>query len=357
MSDIHETTSLDPQLSIQSSMFPMLSMVLMLLPCLILLPVSMERVVDKGGVGDSFLSFVSGKSGIAILVGSTLVFGTVHCPHPVFLVIFYTLLGGQLVRDARQDGQQIPKSTSKNKDPPLNQARLVQRMKEAQELRESSLRCAEGDQLKVIDFADMAEAAFNLSDAAWARSLKTYLGTTGLVEQVDDNSVLLRHADGQAIWWAYGAVKMAKRNCHHRLPRSIESKLTSSPGDEVRTLEDARAVEAAFQTSDARWNLSLRGYLGQCGRVEAAEEQSVLLVHADGQRIWWPWHAVVLEKRAPKPIRSCALGDLLRTTSSAAAARSAFALSDASFAASLEHYLGSRFSSTLVPLIRGFVVL
>ena len=43
--------------------------------------------------------------------------------------------------------------------------------------------------------------------------------------------------------------------------------------------------------------MALRGYLGQCGRVEAAQQRSVLLLHEDGQRIWWPWPAVVLAKR------------------------------------------------------------
>ena len=43
--------------------------------------------------------------------------------------------------------------------------------------------------------------------------------------------------------------------------------------------------------------MALRGYLGQCGRVEAAQQRSVLLLHEDGKRIWWPWAAVVLAKR------------------------------------------------------------
>ncbi len=43
--------------------------------------------------------------------------------------------------------------------------------------------------------------------------------------------------------------------------------------------------------------MALRGYLGQRGRVEVAQQRSVLLLHEDGQRIWWPWPAVVLAKR------------------------------------------------------------
>ena len=40
--------------------------------------------------------------------------------------------------------------------------------------------------------------------------VQRYLGTTGVVEQVDMASVRLRHEDGQNIWWAYGAVELVR---------------------------------------------------------------------------------------------------------------------------------------------------
>ena len=75
---------------------------------------------------------------------------------------------------------------------------------------EWSMRCGEGDQLKVIDSACTPELG-HVSDA-----LKAYLGSTGIVEEVHERWVLLRHADGEAIRWPYAAVKMGKRNCQSR---------------------------------------------------------------------------------------------------------------------------------------------
>jgi hypothetical protein len=75
---------------------------------------------------------------------------------------------------------------------------------------EWSVRCGEGDQLKVIDFAYTSELG-HVSDA-----LKAYGGSTGIVEEIREEWVLLRHADGEAIQWPYAAVKMEKRNCQSR---------------------------------------------------------------------------------------------------------------------------------------------
>ena len=66
--------------------------------------------------------------------------------------------------------------------------------------------CTVGEELTVVDSAAEAESAFDGCDADWAPSLQRYLGTSGVVEQVDDTSVLVRHGDGQRIWWAYRAV-------------------------------------------------------------------------------------------------------------------------------------------------------
>jgi hypothetical protein len=75
--------------------------------------------------------------------------------------------------------------------------------------------------------------------------------------------------------------------------------------------------------------------------VSVAEERSVQLVFEDGQRLWFPYAALVVEYRAPKAIRTCACGDILRTVNDEAAARKAFATSDARFALSLRAYLGT----------------
>ena len=88
---------------------------------------------------------------------------------------------------------------------------LVKRMREAQQKRESWVDCARGDTLKILEFADMVEAAFAQSDARWHESLKGYLGSSAVVEQADAASVRVRHADGQTLWWPYGAVKVVSR--------------------------------------------------------------------------------------------------------------------------------------------------
>jgi hypothetical protein len=88
---------------------------------------------------------------------------------------------------------------------------LLGRMREAQQKRESWVDCARGDTLKILDFADMVEAAFAQSDARWQESLKGYLGSSAVVEQADAASVRVRHADGQTLWWPYGAVKVVSR--------------------------------------------------------------------------------------------------------------------------------------------------
>ena len=132
---------------------------------------------------------------------------------------------------------------------------------------------------------------------------------------------------------------------------------TCAPGDRVRTVGDAAAAHAAFEQSDARWNShSLPPYLGRTGVVSVAEELSVQLVFEDGQRLWFPYAALVVEHRAPKAIRACACGDILRTVNDEAAARKAFATSDARFALSLRAYLGTfKKRGTKSPLYSDFI--
>lgn len=101
---------------------------------------------------------------------------------------------------------------------------LLGRMREAQQKRESWVDCARGDTLKILDFADMVEAAFAQSDARWQESLKGYLGSSAVVEQADAASVRLRHADGQTLWWPYGAVKVVSKQpgAHSRQVLSVD---------------------------------------------------------------------------------------------------------------------------------------
>ena len=95
--------------------------------------------------------------------------------------------------------------------PAFAEHQLLGRMREAQQKRESWVDCARGDSVKILDFADMVEAAFVQSDARWQESLKGYLGSSAVVEQADAASVRVRHADGQTLWWPYGAVKVVSK--------------------------------------------------------------------------------------------------------------------------------------------------
>ena len=259
---------------------------------------------------------------------------SLNCTSPIFVFSLCAMLAGSAAwllmaeiegRDASAGGNQRPSPTS--------EARLVQQMKGAQRAREASLTCFEGDELRVISFADMAQAAFDMSDANWSPSLQTYLGQTGVVEEVDAASVKLRHADGQAVWWAYGAVKISMpASSPAKTAQAVESQQTCAPGDWLQVHYDARAARAAFAVSDARWSLALAGYVGEVGIVERADAGSVLLQHSDGQQLWWPYACVAARSRAPRPIRSCKCGDVLKTVRDVAKARAAFALSDAHFA-------------------------
>ena len=276
---------------------------------------------------------------VVSIVCSTLVFSTIHCPDPFFLVVYYALLAGPLLlaRDASASAAANAKGCGHQ---PLNESGLIARMRDAQEARESWLECAVGDQLRVIRFADMAEAAFELSDARWAPSLRAYLDTTGTVQEVDAASVKLVHEDGQAIWWAYGAVKVTQR----RLKRKPggETSLTCMRGDVMQIMHGAEEVEAAFAGCDARWALALVKYLGQSGVVESVHLESVLIKHADGQCIWWPYSVASVLSRALRPVRTCACGDMLKTPSDGAVAAKAFEESDASYTESIaKHYLAT----------------
>ena len=72
--------------------------------------------------------------------------------------------------------------------------------------------CAQGDVVTIVNDAKRAQAAFHVcKDANWAPSLLHYLGQTGAVEQVDDESIRVRHKDEQRIWWALGAVSAVDR--------------------------------------------------------------------------------------------------------------------------------------------------
>ncbi len=225
----------------------------------------------------------------------------------------------------------------------VGEAQLIAKMRDAQRRRETWVDCARGDRLRIIEFADMVEAAFEESDAQWQESLRCYLGSTAVVEQADTASVKVRHEDGQALWWPYGAVKVVSRQ--PRAAAASAETLTPSacsPGDLVRTVADATAAHAAFAQSDARWNRhSLTAYLGKRAEVLAAEQRSVHLMFEDGQRLWFPYAAVTAERRAPKAVRACACGDVLRTVQDEAVAREAFAASDARFSPSLRAYLGT----------------
>ena len=246
-------------------------------------------------------------------------------------------------RDLSREAPPRPSMAPRGAAEGLGEAQLVAQMRDAQRRRETWVDCARGDRLRVIDFADMVEAAFEQSDAQWQESLRRYLGSTAVVEQADAASVKARHEDGQALWWPYGAVKVVSRQ-----PRAAAAsaatltRSTCSPGDLVRTVGDAAAAQAAFAQSDARWNRhALPAYLGKRAEVRAAEERSVHLLFQDGQRLWFPYAAVTAEHRAPKAVRACACGDVLRTVQDEAAAREAFAASDARFTPSLRAYLGT----------------
>lgn len=72
------------------------------------------------------------------------------------------------------------------------------------------LECSTGDTLRVQDDRTTVEAAFADSDARFASAMASYLGSSGVVIKVDDESIKLQHEDGQQFWWAYGAVSMLK---------------------------------------------------------------------------------------------------------------------------------------------------
>lgn len=94
------------------------------------------------------------------VLASTLVFTTVHCPHSIFLFLYYALLAGPLVVDRAAENA----SGNANKAGgrlASSEAQLIGQMKEAQARGESSLECGCGDQLKVIRFGDMVGYAGN----------------------------------------------------------------------------------------------------------------------------------------------------------------------------------------------------
>jgi hypothetical protein len=73
-----------------------------------------------------------------------------------------------------------------------------------------SLECNEGDTLRVLNEKAKVEAAFADSDARFSSKMSQYLGSTGVVVEVDDESVRLKHSDGQQFWWAYGALSLER---------------------------------------------------------------------------------------------------------------------------------------------------
>jgi len=275
--------------------------------------------------------------GVALVI-STLVFSTIHCPEPLFLLVYYALLAGPLLLAlrARRGGGGVGAGVR-----PFSEAGMVARMKDAQQVRETWLPCTVGDHLRVINFADMAEAAFELSDANWAPSLRAYLGAMGVVQEVDEASVKLLHPDGQTLWWAFGAVKMAQSRPKQKTAAGKgESSRTCACGDVLQSILEPVAAAAAFASCDARWSPSLVNYLGESGFVELVQPDSVLLKHSDGQCVWWPYSALKVVSRAPRPVRTCGCGDMLRTVADAKAAETAFVASDACFTMSMAyHYL------------------
>ena len=93
------------------------------------------------------------------------------------------------------------------------QAKRKKKSKSRKDSRESSndsrtgpLRCKKGDVLRVGGDEEAVERAFEESDANFAPHMSVYLGQSGTVLEVDDESIQLKHEDGEKLWWAYGAV-------------------------------------------------------------------------------------------------------------------------------------------------------
>lgn len=108
------------------------------------------------------------------VLASSVVFSTVFCPDPVFLFLYYSLLTGPRLVDG------IVQVTSKGGALALasSEARLYGQMKEAQKRGESSLQCAEGDQLKVIGFNDMVRTCTTYTMHIYSHQRCDYLSHT-----------------------------------------------------------------------------------------------------------------------------------------------------------------------------------
>ena len=196
--------------------------------------------------------------GVALVI-STLVFSTFHCPEPLFLLVYYALLAGPLllVLRARRGGGGVGTGVL-----PFSEAGMVARMKDAQQVRETWLPCTVGDHLRVINFADVAEAAFELSDANWAPSLRAYLGAMGVVQEVDEASVKLLHPDGQTLWWVFGPVKMAQSRPKQKTAAGKgESSRTCACGDVLQSILEPvqlqRPLRAVTRVGLPPWSTTL----------------------------------------------------------------------------------------------------
>jgi len=68
-----------------------------------------------------------------------------------------------------------------------------------------------GDRLRVVVSCDEARAAFESEDLDWGSRLEAYLGAIGVVVEVAEDAVRLRHgvtAGNELVWWAYGALRV-----------------------------------------------------------------------------------------------------------------------------------------------------
>ena len=68
-----------------------------------------------------------------------------------------------------------------------------------------------GDRLRVVTSCHQARAAFESEDLDWGSHLEAYLGAVGVVVEVEEDAVRLKHevtAGNELVWWAYGALRV-----------------------------------------------------------------------------------------------------------------------------------------------------
>jgi len=111
----------------------------------------------------------------------------------------------------------------------------------------SSFDCNVGDVLRVLEDQTMVDEAFEDSDARFTSGMHEYLGRTGVVQDVDAESVKLEHDDDTTLWWAYGAVVLETRGGDYLGAAAKPKKVKKAQWEKVFERYSSSA-EAAYPT-------------------------------------------------------------------------------------------------------------